>query len=160
MYSLLAFLSLLSVHLYLLALERNRWYLWLAYLLTTGLSMYVHILAVLLVPFQVLFYLISWPRYRGARKAWLMAMGSLVLPYLPLARWEIPILLSSFITGHKFYTFPQIFTVLLFSFGLNSAPYRVSPQQVLSFSYSWWGFFSIERREKERRFLWGASLRW
>jgi len=43
MYSFLAFLSLLSVQLYLLALERNRWYLWLAYLLATGLSMYVHI---------------------------------------------------------------------------------------------------------------------
>jgi len=124
MYSLLSFLSLLSVHLYLLALERNRWYLWLAYLLATGLSMYIHILAVLLVPFEALFYLISWPRYRGASKAWLMAMGILVLPYLPLARWEIPTLLSSFATGHKFYTLPEIFTVLLFSFGLNSAPYR------------------------------------
>ena len=134
MYSFLAFLSLLSVHLYLLALERTRWYLWLAYLLTTGLSMYIHILAVLLVPFQALFYLISWPRYRGASKAWLIAMGILVLPYLPLARWEIPTLLSSFTTGHKFYTLPEIFTVLLFSFGLNSAPYRgLSPAALVLF---------------------------
>lgn len=134
MYSFLAFLSLLSVHLYLLALERSRWYLWLAYLLTTGLSMYIHILAVLLVPFQALFYLISWPRYRGASRAWLIAMGILVLPYLPLARWEIPTLLSSFTTGHKFYTLPEIFTVLLFSFGLNSAPYRgLSPAALVLF---------------------------
>lgn len=134
MYSLLAFLSLLSVHLYLLALERNRWYLWLAYLLTTGLSMYIHILAVLLVPFEALFYLISWPRYRGASRAWLIAMGILVLPYLPLARWEIPTLLSSFATGHKFYTLPEIFTVLLFSFGQNSAPYRdLSPAALVLF---------------------------
>lgn len=134
MYSLLAFLSLLSVQLYLLALQRNRWYLWWAYLLATGLSMYVHILAVLLVPFQALFYLISWPRYRGASKAWLIAMGILVLPYLPLAKWEIPTLLSSFITGHKFYTLPEIFTVLLFSFGLNSAPYRgLSPAALVLF---------------------------
>lgn len=134
MYSFLAFLSLLSVHLYLLALERSRWYLWLAYLLTTGLSMYIHILAVLLVPFQALFYLISWPRYRGGSKAWLIAMGILVLPYLPLARWEIPTLLSSFTTGHKFYTLPEILTVLLFSFGLNSAPYRgLSPAALVLF---------------------------
>lgn len=134
MYSLLAFLSLLSVHLYLLALERSRWYLWLGYLLTTGLSMYIHILAVLLVPFEALFYLISWPRYRGASKAWLIAMGILVLPYLPLARWEIPTLFSSFATGHKFYTLPEIFTVLLFSFGLNSAPYSgLSPAALVLF---------------------------
>jgi len=156
MYSLLAFLSLLSVHLYLLVLERNRWHLWLAYLLMTGLSMYVHILAVLLLPFQAFFYLISWPRYRAANKAWLIAMGILVLPYLPLARWEIPTLLSSFATGHRFYTLPEIFTILLFSFGLNSAPYRgLSPAALVLFLLLAGGLLYRKEGEREEVFCGG-----
>jgi len=61
-------------------------------------------------------------------------MGILVVPYLPLARWEIPALFSPFTTGHGFYTLPQIFAILLFSFGLNSAPYRgLSPASLVLF---------------------------
>ena len=124
MYALLFLCSMLSTYIYLLALERDRIYLWLSYLVTIVVSMYVHLLAVLIIPFHALLFLVTWPRYRKALKSWLATFAILVLPYLPLARWEIPLLISPFTTGHQFYSLPEILTVLLFAFSLNSAPYQ------------------------------------
>jgi mannosyltransferase len=124
MYALLFLLSMLSTHVYLLALKRNRIYLWLSYLVTVIVSMYVHLLAVLIIPFHVLLFLVTWPRYRKALKPWLITSVILALPYLPLARWEVPLLVSPFTTGHQFYSLPEILTILLFAFSLTSAPYR------------------------------------
>jgi Predicted membrane protein len=105
MYALLFLLSILSTHVYLLALDRNRIYLWLSYLLTIIIGMYVHLLAVLIIPFHFLLFLVTWPRYREALRPWLIAFALLALPYLPLARWEVPLLISPFTTGHHFYSF-------------------------------------------------------
>jgi len=124
MYALLFLFSMLSTHIYLVALERNRIYLWLSYVVTIVISMYVHLLAVLIIPFHVLLFLVTWPRYRPALKSWLAVVAILVLPYLPLARWEIPLLVSPFTTGHQFYSLHEILTVLLFAFSLNSGPYQ------------------------------------
>lgn len=124
MYALLFLVSMLSTHTYLLALERNRIYLWLSYLITIAVSMYVHLLAVLIIPFHALLFLVTWPRYRPALKSWLATFAILALPYLPLARWEIPVLVSPFTTGHQFYRLHEILTVLLFAFSLNSGPYQ------------------------------------
>lgn len=123
MYAFLLLLSMLSTHVYLLALERDRIYLWFCYLATVAVSMYVHLLAVLIVPFHLLLFLVAWPRYRPALKSWLATLAVLVLPWLPLARWAVPLLASPFTTGHQFYSLPDILSVLLFGFSLNSAPY-------------------------------------
>jgi mannosyltransferase len=124
MYALLLLLSMLSTLIYLLALERNRIYLWLSYLVTVGISMYVHLLAVLIIPFHVLLFLATWPRYRTALKSWLATFAILVLPYLPLARWEIPVLVSPFTSGYQFYSLHEMLTILLFTFSLNLRPYQ------------------------------------
>ena len=68
MYGLLFLLSMLSTHVYLLALDRNRIYHWLFYLASVVVSMYVHLLAVLIIPFHILLFLVTWPRYRQAVK--------------------------------------------------------------------------------------------
>lgn len=124
MYALLFLSSLVSTYIYLLALDRNRIYLWAFYLLLTAASMYVHLLAVLVVSFHFLLFLVTWPRYRPALKSWLATFVILTLPYVPLARWEVPLLLSPFTTGHQFYRLHEILTVLLFAFSLNVVPYR------------------------------------
>jgi 4-amino-4-deoxy-L-arabinose transferase-like glycosyltransferase len=124
MYALLLFLSMVSTYVYLLALERNRIHLWVSYLVVTAASMYVHLLAVLLIPFHFLLFFVTWPRYRHALKSWLATFVILALPYIPLARWEVPLLLSPFSTGHQFYTLHEMLTILLFAFSLNVAPYR------------------------------------
>ncbi len=124
MYALLFLMSALSTHVYVLALRRNRAFLWASYVLIVAASMYVHLLAVLVLPFHFVLFLVSWPRYRPAWKGWLATFLILTLPYLPLARWEIALLMRPFTTGHQFYQLHEILTILLFAFGLNAAPHQ------------------------------------
>ena len=124
MYALLLLMSTLSTYVYLVALERNRVYLWASYILLVAASMYVHLLAVVVLPFHFLIFLVVWPRYRAAWKGWLATFAVLALPYLPLARWEIPLLIGPFATGHQFYSFREMLASLLFAFSLNGAPSR------------------------------------
>jgi mannosyltransferase len=124
MYALLLLMSALSTCVHLLALERNRVYLWASYILLVAASMYIHLLAVVVLPFHFLIFLIVWPRYRGAWKGWLATFAALAFPYVPLARWEIPLLMGPFATGHHFYSFREMLASLLFAFSLNGAPSR------------------------------------
>jgi mannosyltransferase len=124
MYALLFLVSALSTYVYLLALERNRIYLWVSYVLLAAASMYVHLLAVLVFPFHFLLFFVAWPRYRTAWKAWLATFVFLTLPYLPLVRWEIKLLIRPFTTGHQFYWLHEILAILLFAFSLNAAPHH------------------------------------
>ncbi len=124
MYALLLLLSMTATYIYLLALERQRVYLWISYLAIMATSMYVHLLSVLLVPFHLCLFLVTWPRYRAALRMWLVTFLILALPYVPLARWEVPLLLSPFTTGHQFYRLHEVLNILLFAFSLNLAPYR------------------------------------
>lgn len=124
MYALLFLLSMLSTLVYLLSLEQNRVYLWASYLMVTAVSLYVHLLAILIVPFHLLLFFVTWPRYRAAWKSWLATYAILALPYLPLARWEVALLVRPFTTGHQFFWLHEILALLLFAFSLNSAPYR------------------------------------
>jgi mannosyltransferase len=124
MYALLFLLSMVSTLVYLLALERNRVYWWAFYLAVTAFSLYVHLLAILVVPFHLLLFLVTWPRYRAAWKSWLATFAFLALPYLPLLRWEVALLVRPFTTGHQFFWLHEILAILLFAFSLNAAPYR------------------------------------
>jgi mannosyltransferase len=124
MYALLLLVSALSTYVYLLALERNRAFLWAAYVVLVAASMYVHLLAVLVLPFHVLLFFVRWEQYRSRWKEWLTTFLILTVPWLPLLRWEIPLLLRPFTTGHQFYSLPSMLTILLFSFSLHTAPQR------------------------------------
>lgn len=67
-------------------------------------------------------FLLQWSRYQERIRPWLGAMAALVLPYLPFARWEIPLLFSNFQTGHPFYPLGQILTIILQALSLGIAP--------------------------------------
>ncbi len=124
MYALLFLLSVASTYIYQLALEEDRVYLWAGYLLLLASSLYVHLLSILIVPFHLLLFLVTWPQYRRAWKSWLATFVVLALPYLPLARWEIALLVRPFTTGHQFYWPHEMLAILLFVFSLNAAPYQ------------------------------------
>ncbi len=124
MYALLFLLSVASTYVYQLALEEDRLYLWAGYLLLLASSLYVHLLSILIVPFHLLLFLVTWPQYRRAWKSWLATFVVLALPYLPMARWEIILLVRPFTTGHQFYWLHEMLAILLFVFSLNAAPYR------------------------------------
>ena len=122
MYALLLVLTLLSMYLYIRALERGRFWLWLGHVIVTSLGLYVHVLAAIIVPFQALLFVIWWPRYRARWRGWLAAMAALTLPYLPLALWEIPTLLSGFVTGHEFVPLPRMLNIMLLAFAQGLWP--------------------------------------
>ena len=112
MYALVLALGLLSVYLYLRALDENRRQWWAGYALVTTLMMYTHILSVLLIVPQALFFALGWRRYRSRWRGWLAATAALTLPYLPLAIWQVPTLFSDFQTGHPFYPLSEMLQIL------------------------------------------------
>jgi len=122
MYALVLALALLSVYLYVQALERGGFWRWLGHVVVTSLCLYVHVLAALIVPLQALLFVVWWPRYRARWRGWLAAVAALTLPYLPLALWEIRILLSEFTTGHKFVPLPQMLNTMLLAFAQGLWP--------------------------------------
>jgi mannosyltransferase len=116
MYTLITFLTMLSLYLYIEALTRGRWPYWTAYVVATSFCLYTHILAALIIPLEIILFVVWWPRHRDRLKPWLVAIGCMTLPYIPLALWEIPLLLSSYETGHPFYPAHDILRILLFVF--------------------------------------------
>ena len=121
MYALVLTLGLLSTYLYLRALDEGRWQWWIGHVVTTSLMMYTHILAVLILLPQALWYVVGWQRYRPRWRSWLADMAALTLPYLPLAVWQVPVLLSDFQTGHPFYPLNDMVQILFLAFSRGVA---------------------------------------
>jgi len=135
MYTLITFLTMLSLYFYVEALARGRWSCWAAYVVVTSLCLYTHILAALIIPLEILLFVVWWPRYRARLKPWLTAIGCMTLPYIPLALWEIPLLLSSYETGHLFYPLSKVLSTLflVFSHGVSgvASPWRLTLASIL-----------------------------
>ncbi len=122
MYALLLCLTTLSAWFLLGALQGRGRRLWVGYVAATSISFYVHLLAVVLLPFHVLLFVLGgrrfWAHWRGA----LIAAACLTLPYVPFLRWEIRTFLSSFQSGHPFYSLDAMAGILFqgYSFGLRT----------------------------------------
>jgi mannosyltransferase len=132
MYTLLLVLMALAFIAYLKALtgaklfaplqeKDHRWGWWIIFVAATTLAYYTHILSPLMLivyPIVAGLYYAHWRRHwRG----WLISLSCLTLPYIPLALWQIPLLLNEdFQSGHPFYPLQQeIFLLLqLYSSGL------------------------------------------
>ena len=127
MYSLVLALVLISMDRYLAALERGGWFRWLLYVGFTGMAVYVHLVAALMIPAQFLAFFLTGPDTRRARwKGWLLAIGLLLLPYLPLLRWQFPLVVSPAETGYQFAPLHDVLASLLtnYSLGVNSGSLR------------------------------------
>jgi len=116
MYTLVLALATLAVYALRRAMDagdrRAVW--WVTLVAATSIAMYCHILAALLIPVEMILAL-AW----GVRRTWKGALASfacLTLPYLPLVRWQLPLVLTPAQTGFTFYTFNQILLILLSGF--------------------------------------------
>lgn len=124
MYALLTLLAPASLWLTVEAARRGRWWRWTLLYLTTTLMIYTHLLAVLIVPVQILWLLILPTAGRPGRR-WQMGaayLAALCLPYLPLAIWQADMWLSTFETGHRFVPLGDILLVLTVVFSLGVSP--------------------------------------
>jgi 4-amino-4-deoxy-L-arabinose transferase-like glycosyltransferase len=126
MYALLLALVTLAFIAYLKALTtltptlplREGW--WVIFVVATSLSFYTHILAPLMLGVYGLVALFHHADLRRHWRGWLISMGCLIVPYLPLSLWQAPLWLDGFQSGHAFYPLEkQIFILLqLYSSGL------------------------------------------
>ena len=121
MYTLVLALGLLSTWLYGCALNEGRWRWWIGHVIVTSLMIYSHILAILILLPQALWFVVGWRRYRPRWRGWLADMAALTLPYLPLAVWQVPLLLSDFETGHPFYPLGDMAHILFLAFSRGVA---------------------------------------
>ena len=120
MYSLVLALVLISMDRYLAALESGGWRRWLLYVAFTGAAVYVHLLAALMVPAQIIaFFLVGGETRKARWKAWLASMGVLLLPYVPLLRWQLPLALSPADTGYEFVPLHEMVVSLLTNYSLG-----------------------------------------
>lgn len=127
MYSLVAALVLLSMDRYLVALKRGGWQRWLLYVIITGATVYVHFVAALVVPVQIVAFLLVGGETRKARwRGWLGSMALLLLPYLPLLRWQVPLALSQAETGYPFVPLHEMLASLLTSYSLGPVGGRLT----------------------------------
>jgi uncharacterized membrane protein len=89
MYAIVVLLALASTAALVEALERNRGWWWVAYAATTTLMFYTHVVSVLVFAAQVLYALLTHRAWRGRERSWLLAVGALTLPYVPIALWAV-----------------------------------------------------------------------
>ena len=114
MYSWLASLVLLAIFAFERAMHREKsagW--WALFILTTSLTFYTHILSPLMVGVYGAWALTD---RRLARRKWrglLLSLAMFTLPYLPLLRWQLPLLKNGFQSGHPFYPLPKMVGLLL-----------------------------------------------
>jgi mannosyltransferase len=118
MYAMVVVLILLSMDSYLAALEEGGWARWLLYVASTSAALYVHFITAFVIPAQALMFLmIGGERRRSRWKPWLASMAALTIPYLPLLRWQFPLLFETANTGYPFVPLPSMLLSLLASFG-------------------------------------------
>ncbi len=113
MYALVTALTLLAMTCQLEALASGQLRWWVGFVLSASMSLYIHLLSALMIPVYVVVFLLARPR---SRKQWwrgAASLGLLTLPYVPLAIWQLPLVLNSYETGHPFYPIKHMLSLLL-----------------------------------------------
>ena len=143
MYTWLACLVLFAVYAYQSALSeataemvplagRRRWPFWWAlFVVTTSLSFYLHILSPLMLPVYVAWGLMQWPGLKAHWRGWLISMGMLTMPYLPLLWWQAPLFINDFHSGHPFYPIQRQMSLLLHLYSLGVLQARFSLMAIM-----------------------------
>lgn len=123
MYTIITCLMLLSSLLWLRGMEGGGWRTWLAYLLVTSISMYMHLLMVLVIPLHVLWFCIAWPQSKRHWRGYVGALAGLTLPYLPMLWWQWEMLIASHrMTPFSFTPLSEMLRTLLFNHARGFMP--------------------------------------
>ncbi len=102
MYALVVTLILAVLWAFVRAMERGGWWRWGLWVALVSVCFYLHVLAALVLPLQVVWFLLM-PRWRRRWRSFAAALAVLILPYLPLIGWQWTLLTDpDFATGHPF----------------------------------------------------------
>ena len=113
MYPLFAALALVAELAMLRALRRHggaRW--WVAYAVASSLALYVHLFAALQIAANTVAGTILGVAERRVPRGLVVATAALVLPYVPLAAWQAPVLLRGARVGYVPASARQMVTAL------------------------------------------------
>jgi mannosyltransferase len=126
MYATLTLLVPLSLWFSVETAQRGSLWRWLLLYIVTTLCFYTHLLAALVVPVQALWLLILSTGRTPARRWVTVAiyLAALLLPYLPLLRWQSSMWLSPYETGHSFVPLGDILAVLAVAFSRGVLPVK------------------------------------
>ena len=150
MYTLVPALALLAIYSLCRAVEGpalslskgQGWRWWAVQVVATSLAFYSHILAVLLVPVQVLLYFAWWPQARRRWRGALISLACLTLPYLPLVAWQAEQVLQERETGFYPYTLGEMAEILLNGWSLGILGRSWPWGMVLMSALAVWGLLS------------------
>lgn len=112
MYTLVPGLALLALYGLRQGMDKGGGW-WILQVVATTLLLYTHIWGALLIPLQILWLLVEWPRWRPRWRGALIGMALLTLPYLPLAFWQMPAVLVRRETGFPHHTLGEMALILL-----------------------------------------------
>jgi mannosyltransferase len=113
MYTWVPMLILFALYSLEKAVAKPNALIWLQTITVTCLAFYSHILAVLVIPVEILWFWLTPHRHI---KAWIgggLALLLLSVPYIPLFAWQMPMVFATRETGYPDYTFSEMVTALL-----------------------------------------------
>ena len=118
MYTLILAMAMLAAYALRQAIKTNRALWWAALVVATSIAFYAHILAALLIPVEMILAILwGWEsRQSGWWKGALVSFACLTAPYLPLLRWQLPLVFTPAQTGYAFYPFTDMLLVMLNAF--------------------------------------------
>ncbi len=123
MYALTVLLALLSMDLYLRALDEGGWQRWAAHVIVASGLLYIHLVAALMIAVQAAILLAGARRLPARRlREGLAAMAALTLPYLPLLVWQLPELTRGVETGYRFVPLHDMLYSLLVNYSVGVWP--------------------------------------
>lgn len=139
MYAIITTLSLLATWYWLAGIRRGGWKNWLPYLVTVSLTMYSHLLMILIIPLHFLWFLAAWPQAKRRLVGYGLALCGLTLPYLPMVWWQWDLLTASEKkTGFAFTPLPEMLRTLGLNYSFGFAPHVdliwLSPFMFLAFA--------------------------
>lgn len=132
MYTLMTALTLLAHWCWLTGIHRGGWRIWLVYLGTVSLCLYIHLLSLIIIPLHLLWFFMAWPQSQRHWRGYSLALAGLTLPYLPFVWWQWAMLTSpQKLTGFTFTPLSEMVYTLLMnhSYGLLPPPpiFRLLP---------------------------------
>jgi uncharacterized membrane protein len=142
MYAALTLLGPLSLWWTTQAARRGGLWRWVVLYAITSLALYTHVLATLVVPVQALWLALwpaqraSWPTQRAGWRRWApvgLYLTALILPYLPLARWQVPYWTAAAGSDRAMASLSGLLSVLGASFGRGVLPVRSAWQLLPAF---------------------------
>ncbi len=113
-YTIITFLALVASWCWIKGVEVRAWRWWIGYVIVISLAMYTHLLAILIVPVHMVWFVIAFP---SARKVWArygIALAFLTLPYLPMLIWQWAMLRANYpVTGFSYTPIAEMVKTIL-----------------------------------------------